>query len=263
MNNERVTGNSVKNQSSNSANNGEMQSSDSSGLNNKEESKKPKKRHQKLKRKQMEYSNSSSMSNEKPMQKESNSEYSSVKLFKIEKVARNSSESISNSDQKNSQKDESKPKKEKKSHFDLNSSLDVKKGCSLVVLNKGEILIQGNQIETSVPCKVEKLKNTVTSIIPTKTVRIIIEELDPSSVDNSDSDKKNPSSSKDSKNTNRSQKIRNSSTEAKSQSTSKTKKEESKLGSQLSVPVHSVNQLSLEASVRDILFDKVKLSQIK
>ncbi|CAI2370979.1 unnamed protein product [Moneuplotes crassus] len=183
-----------------------------------------KKRQKKEKRKQLEDCNSDSLSNEKPLLKEGSSEYYSVKLFKIEKVARNGTESFSilNSNCDGQKNEGNQDGKEKKSQADLSecSSLNVKKGCSLVVLSKGEIVIQGNQIETSVPCKVEKLKNTVTAIIPTKTVRIIIEELNPSSCEGSESDKKNISI----KGSKSSMKVRQTSTASKSQSTNKTGK---------------------------------------
>ena len=82
MNTQRVTRSTRKKARSDSRNR-EVIFSDSS---NKEESKGEKKRHKKEKRKRLEYSNSDSLSNEKALQKEGSSEYSSVKLFKIEKI---------------------------------------------------------------------------------------------------------------------------------------------------------------------------------
>ncbi|CAI2363498.1 unnamed protein product [Moneuplotes crassus] len=121
------------------------------------------------------------------------SENSSIKLFKIQKVAKNATESISysNSDgQKNNSMDNEQSVKLNKPSKKTGSSLREKKGCSVIVMNKGEIIIQGNQIITSVPCKFEKLKDSVTAITPTKPVRIIIEEISSSSAENSDSEKK-------------------------------------------------------------------------
>jgi len=121
------------------------------------------------------------------------SENSSIKLFKIQKVAKNATESISYSNsegQKNNSMDNEQSVKLNKPSKKTGSSLREKKGCSVIVMNKGEIIIQGNQIITSVPWKFEKLKDSVTAITPTKPVRIIIEEISSSSAENSDSEKK-------------------------------------------------------------------------
>mmetsp|Transcript_13779 Transcript_13779/g.13708 ORF Transcript_13779/g.13708 Transcript_13779/m.13708 type:complete len:108 (-) Transcript_13779:315-638(-) len=82
------------------------------------------------------------------------SENSSIKLFKIQKVAKNATESISYSNsegQKNNSMDNEQSVKLNKPSKKTGSSLREKKGCSVIVMNKGEIIIQGNQIITSVP----------------------------------------------------------------------------------------------------------------
>ncbi|CAI2370602.1 unnamed protein product [Moneuplotes crassus] len=194
-----------------------FQSDELANSSKKEEEKSQKKRILKENSKKVPKSSSSSGSN--LHQKESSSEYSSVKLFKIEKVARVGTESFSNPDSQKINPNEDEAGR-KRIITDFSSSLGVKRGCTLVVLNRGEIILQGNQIETSVPCKVDKLKNTVTAIVPTKKVRIIIEELDPSSLQESSNEKKEPSSKA-------LRRIKVSSTFSKSQST--VKKEEDTL----------------------------------
>lgn len=117
-----------------------------------------------------------------PKRRANSSELSSSKLFKIEKVSKNGTESvsISNSEgQKGSSWDNEQSVKLNKSP-DKPSSQQKRAEKNIIFMNKGEIIIQGNQIVTSVPCKVEKLNNSVTTIIPTKNVKIIIEEHEPS-----------------------------------------------------------------------------------
>uniref|UniRef100_A0A7S3KCR8 Uncharacterized protein n=1 Tax=Euplotes crassus TaxID=5936 RepID=A0A7S3KCR8_EUPCR len=157
----------------------EIASSDSSGYFNREDSSNMKKRELKELMKNMQDSNSSNMSKEKRLQRESNSD-SSVKLFKIEKVSKSRTESLSNSNsdlKKMCQEKSAKASKSKDKRSNKDARMNIKKGCCILLLNKGKIIIQGNRIESSIPVELQKYDGDINTVIPDYPCQILIEPL--------------------------------------------------------------------------------------
>ncbi|CAI2369378.1 unnamed protein product [Moneuplotes crassus] len=156
----------------------EVVSSDSSGYFNREDSSNMKKRELKDLLKNMQYSNSSNESKERRLQRESNSD-SSDKLFKIQKVSKSREESLScsNFDSKKDSQHKSSQPNDHKRKYSKDTILNIKKGSSIALLNKGKIIIQGVRIESSVPGEIQKYDKDLNVIIPDYPCQVYIEPL--------------------------------------------------------------------------------------
>mmetsp|Transcript_13780 Transcript_13780/g.13709 ORF Transcript_13780/g.13709 Transcript_13780/m.13709 type:complete len:211 (-) Transcript_13780:47-679(-) len=119
--------------------------------------------------KSMQDSLSSTMSKEKKLQSNSSCG-SSMKLFKIERVSKGRTDSFSNSnsDSKvnvlkkfNKPKQKSKPKGANKEVM-----TKIKKGCSIVALSRGKVIVQAERIESLIPSQYKQLDKNTNMILP-------------------------------------------------------------------------------------------------
>ncbi|CAI2366073.1 unnamed protein product [Moneuplotes crassus] len=157
----------------------DMAESDSSGYFEYDDINNMKKRDLKALMKIMQDSSSPSLSNEKRLQRESNSD-SSGKLFKIEKVSRSREESFSNSnsDSKNTaQQKNINTTENKEQGIAKDTSLQIKNGCNVILLNNCKVILQANKVESCVPSDVQKFGQNFNVVTPNYPCQIFIEPL--------------------------------------------------------------------------------------
>lgn len=124
------------------------------------------------------YLNSSNSDNQKMLSAQPNSEQSSNKIFKIERMSKSRSRSGSNSHSGNLKYfSKKKGKRSKKGSSSSKYYSKKSKGSNLIMLQNGKIILQGNQIETVVPCEFQKLSSGMNAIIPKYPVKVTIEPL--------------------------------------------------------------------------------------
>ncbi|CAI2366793.1 unnamed protein product [Moneuplotes crassus] len=136
-----------------------------------------KKRDLKKAQKSIQESLPSTISKDKSFQKCDES-YSMTKLFKIETIKKKSKIlPMKNFCSSNDAREEfAKPKRKPKQKSD-NSEFNVKKGCSLLVLNQGRAILQAERIESSIPLKCKSLNGKFNLVLPNYPCQIQIMPL--------------------------------------------------------------------------------------
>ena len=120
---------------------------------------------------------------EKCIEEQENNEEKNKKIFGIEKVkdkkesCQGSSYNVSSEEQKNNQSNGSKSFKNQINWSNTDSNMSTRSTTNYILLDKGKVIIKGNEIETVVPWDIETINNKISMISPRYPVKVSINPL--------------------------------------------------------------------------------------
>ena len=111
-------------------------------------------------------------------QENENENNKNKRVFDIEKIKgkkdslQGSSYNISYEEQKNNPSNGSKSIKTQNNGSNTDSNVSTRNSTNYILLDKGRVIIKGNEIETIVPCDIETINNKISMISPRYPVKV-------------------------------------------------------------------------------------------
>lgn len=116
--------------------------------------------------------------NEKQENENDNDNDKNKRVFDIQKIKgkkdslQGSSYNISYEEQKNNPSNGSKSIKTQNNGSNADSNISTRNSTNYILLDKGRVVIKGNEIETIVPCDIETINNKISMISPRYPVKV-------------------------------------------------------------------------------------------